>query len=431
MEGLCKTATPYLEAITLIKGGDSMETGDVARAAEPNKIHAPSVALSIFVAALVSFACNLDKFIYPPIIPLVVKDVHISFAQAGFLMGIVGIVGIFVAIPGGIMISRIGIRTSGMLGLLITAVGSLIILTAANYSFMVVGRGMAGAAERFVQIVGLTIIGVFIPRERNALAQGVLAAMIPISVATSGSTMGFLGAVYGWRSVFGVSIITQVVIAVLFYLLFLHVEKPEQKAPQAASGQVPSSKPESIWSNAEVWKLTIIWGCFQGGSFIIATWLPTFLKETLRVNVGVAALMASGGWWVGVIGSIAIGWLSDLSGQRRIWIVGSSIAVAICAFILPLSSTAAPILVLIVLAGLFASMLPPTLMAMVPEVVKDKRQIPQAFGILSAGLSLALSIMPTLAGWLRDTSGAFTSTLYLMACLSVVCAVAGLTLKAR
>lgn len=408
-----------------------MKTKDVDRTAELNKIHAPSVALAIFVAALISFACNLDKFIYPPIIPLLVKDIHISFAQAGFLMGIIGIVGIFVAIPGGIMISRIGIRTSGVLGLFITALGSLIIIIAANYGLMVVGRGIAGAAERLVQIVGLTIIGVFIPRERNALAQGVLAAMIPISIATSGSTMGFFGTVYGWRSVFAVSIITQVVIAVLFYLLFLHAEKPEQKAPQAGSGQAPSGKPESIWGNAEVWKLTVIWGCFQGGTFIIATWFPTYLKETLKVDVGVAALMASIGWWVGIISSIAIGWLSDLSGRRRIWIVGSSIAVAICGFILPLSSTAIPILVLIAFAGLFASALPPTLMAMVPEVVKDKRQIPQAFGILSAGLSLALSIVPTFAGWLRDTSGAFTSTLYLMACLSIVCAVVGLTLKSR
>jgi len=407
-----------------------MQTGDGIQAAEPRRLYIPSVALSILVAALVSFACNLDKFIYPPIIPLIVRDVHISFAQAGFLMGVIGIVGIFVAIPGGILISRIGIRNSGLLGLLVTAIGSLMIVVVPNYWLMVVGRGIAGSAERLVQIVGLTIIGVFIPRERNAFAQGILAAMIPISVAMSGSTMGFFGNVYGWRSVFTVSMITQVVIAILFYVLFLHTEKPEQKAPQAF-GQVPSSKPESIWANGEVWKLTIIWGCFQGGSFIIATWFPTYLKETLKVNIGVAALMASIGWWVAIIGSILIGWLSDLSGKRKIWIVGSSIAVAVCGFVLPLSSTAAPILVLIALAGLFASVLPPALMAMVPEVVKDKRQIPQAFGILSAGLSLALFIVPTLAGWLRDMSGAFRSTLYLMACLSIVCAIVGLTLKSR
>jgi predicted MFS family arabinose efflux permease len=408
-----------------------METRDVTQKTERNKIHAPSVALAIFVAALISFACNLDKFIYPPIIPLMVKDIHISFAQAGFLMGIIGIVGIFVAIPGGIMISRIGIRTSGVIGLLITALGSLIIVTVTNYWLMVVGRGIAGSAERLVQIVGLTIIGVFIPRERNALAQGVLGAMIPISVAISGSTMGFFGNVYGWRSVFTVSIITQVVIAVMFYLLFLRAERPEPKAPQASFGQIPSSKPESIWGNLEIWKLTIIWGCFQGGSFIIATWFPTYLKEILKVDVGIASLMASIGWWIAIISSIVIGWLSDISGRRKIWIVGSSIGVAICGFILPVVFTAAPLLVLIAIAGLFASILPPTLMAMVPEVVKDKRQIPQAFGILSAGLSLALFIVPTFAGWLRDMSGAFTSTLYLMACLSIVCAVVGLTLKAR
>ncbi len=407
-----------------------MVTGNGVQMAEVRRIYIPSVALSIFAAAVVSFACNLDKFIYPPIIPLVVRDVHISFAQAGFLMGIIGIVGIFVAIPGGILISRIGIRNSGMLGLVVTAVGSLIIITAASYWLMVAGRGIAGSAERLVQIVGLTIVGVFIPRERNAFAQGVLGAMIPISVAISGSTMGFFGNVYGWRSVFAVSMAAQVVIAVVFYFIFAHAERPEQRTPQAF-GKGLLAKPESIWKNAEVWKLTIIWGCFQGGSFIIATWFPTYLKETLKVNIGVGALMASIGWWVAIVGSIVIGWLSDLSGRRRVWIVGSSIAVAICGFILPMSSTATPILIVIALAGLFASILPPTLMAMVPEVVKDKRQIPQAFGILSAGLSLALSIVPTFAGWLRDTSGAFTSTLYLMACLSIVCAIVGLTLKTR
>jgi predicted MFS family arabinose efflux permease len=127
-----------------------METRHGVQAAAPHPAYVPSVALSILVAALVSFACNLDKFIYPPIIPLVVKDLHISFARAGFLMGIVGIIGIFLAIPGGIIVSRVGIRTSGLAGLLITAVGSLIIVTAANYGFMVVGRGIAGFSERLV-----------------------------------------------------------------------------------------------------------------------------------------------------------------------------------------------------------------------------------------------------------------------------------------
>jgi hypothetical protein len=58
-----------------------MGTGDGVHAADLRRIYIPSVALSIFVAALVSFACNLDKFIYPPIIPLVVRDVHLSFAH--------------------------------------------------------------------------------------------------------------------------------------------------------------------------------------------------------------------------------------------------------------------------------------------------------------------------------------------------------------
>ncbi len=408
-----------------------METRDGVQAAAPHPAFVPSVALSIVVAALVSFACNLDKFIYPPIIPLVVKDLHLSFAQAGFLMGIVGIIGIFLAIPGGIIVSRIGIRTSGLAGLLITAVGSLIIVTAANYGFMVVGRGIAGFSERLVQIVGLTVIGVFIPRERNAFAQAVLSAMIPISVAISGSTMGFLGTLYGWRIVFVVSIIVQVIVAMLFYILFLHVEERDRKAPPVAAGTGLSEKPGLIWRNGEVWKLTAIWACYQGSTFVMATWLPTFLKEMLKVNVGIAGLMASFAWWVAVIGSITIGWLSDASGRRKIWIIGSLLAMVVCSFILPQVSTASPILVLVVLCGFFGAMPPAPLMAMVPEVVKDKRQMPQAFGIMSAGLSLALFATPTLAGWLRDISGTFTSTLYLMVGLSIAASAVALTLKSR
>ena len=162
----------------------------------------------------------------------------------------------------------------------------------------------------------------------------------------------------------------------------------------------------------------------------MSTWFPTFLKESLQVDVGVASLLASIGWWVAVIGSILIGLLSDITQKRKIWVVSSSVALAIIGFLLATSSSIGFILVLIALAGLAGSILPAPLLALVPEVV-EKRNLPEAFGILSTGLCLALFIIPTFAGWLRDMSGTFTSTLYLLAILSAVCAIVGFTLKTR
>ena len=208
-----------------------METTKPAQVESQTKFVLPSVIFFIVIATIISFACNLDKFVYPSVIPLVVKDLGISFTQAGFLMGVVGIMGIFVAIPSGIMISKAGIRFSGVIGLLLTAFGCLIIIFAGNYFLIVLGRALAGAAERLVQIVGLTIIGMYVPRERNALAQGLLASMIPMSIAMSSSTMGYLGASYGWRSVFVVSVIIQLITATVFYFLFKNIKKPDQQQP--------------------------------------------------------------------------------------------------------------------------------------------------------------------------------------------------------
>ncbi len=401
--------------------------------ANPIKQTGASVSLAIFVAALLSLACNLDKFVYPPVIPLVVRDLRISFAQAGFLMSVVGIMGIFLAIPGGILISRIGIRKSGAVGLFVTALGSLVVVVAGSYLVMVLGRAVAGVAERLVQITALSIVGVYVTRERNALAQGVISAMIVVSVAASGSSMGFLGATFGWQSVFLVSIIFQLVAASLFLVFFLRIQKPGQKDLRAAAGHPhgDGAVSGSVWTNKEVWKLTIIWACYQGGSFIQSTWFPTLLKDSLKVGVGMAGLLASIGWWMAVASAVLIGWVSDASRKRKIWMIGPSIAVAAVGLILSISSAMAPVLVLVILTIICGSMLPGPLMATVPEVVRDRRQIPQAFGILSAGLSLALFVVPTLAGWLRDISGSFTSTLYLMAALSIICAITASTLKTR
>src|SRR3977135_3675409 len=81
---------------------------------------------------LAGAAMRIPLLVVPPVIPLIHNDLHMTETQVGALMGMPLVMFALAAIPGALLIARLGAVRVAMLGLLIAALGSALRGTAAD-----------------------------------------------------------------------------------------------------------------------------------------------------------------------------------------------------------------------------------------------------------------------------------------------------------
>ena len=138
-------------------------------------------------------------------------------------------------------------------------------------------------------------------------------------VATALAT--FLLASYGWRSAFLVPAALVAVVGVVVFLFL--VERPEDAglppvdpdpAAPAPAGGVPAADPYSLRALLRLPALWALGGAYFGLKLIrysLLFWLPFYLKQELHYDERTAGYLSTSFEAGGIIGAIAIGWLSD------------------------------------------------------------------------------------------------------------------------
>ena len=81
------------------------------------------VLTSLLLLWLAGVALRLTILAVPPVIPLIHDELNLSATQIGILTGLPSMLFAFAAVPGSLLIARLGIRTALIVGLAITAIG--------------------------------------------------------------------------------------------------------------------------------------------------------------------------------------------------------------------------------------------------------------------------------------------------------------------
>src|SRR3989304_7021114 len=88
--------------------------------------------------AFVAFAFAFQAA--PPLIPSLIAEFNISYAEAGLVMSSVLLPGIFLSLPAGLLVGKFGVRRVGFVSLLVVVLGSLLTATANSFTMTLIGR---------------------------------------------------------------------------------------------------------------------------------------------------------------------------------------------------------------------------------------------------------------------------------------------------
>ena len=246
------------------------------------------VLLSFALLWLAGAGLRLTVLAVPPVIPLIHADLRLSETEIGVLTGLPSLLFALAAVPGSLLIARLGPVAALSIGLLVDGVAS----------------GLRGAAPSAAWLYAATIaMGAGIAVAQPALPP-IVRAWLPgrIGLATAVYTNGFLiGATAAaalslplvlplvggsWRLGFAVWAVPVVLTAALVPLLAPRADPPGAETPV----QMPRWWPD--WRSPLLWRLGLLFGSNNSIYFTTNAFLSDFLHATGAAHLIGPALIA-------------------------------------------------------------------------------------------------------------------------------------------
>jgi MFS transporter, CP family, cyanate transporter len=223
-------------------------------------------------------ALRITVLAVPPVIPLIHRDLHLSQAGVGLLTALPSLLFAAAAVPGSLLVSRLGPVRALIVGLLITAVAAALRGTASHATILYGTTFFMGAGIAVMQPTLPRVVRDWLPHRIGfgtaVYSNGLLVGEL-LSVSITGPYLvPLLGG--SWRLGLVVWALPVFAIALLVMLF-----APRQTDAVPGSSALPAAWwPD--WKNPLIWRLGFILGCVNTLYFGTNFFLPDYLHHTGR-----------------------------------------------------------------------------------------------------------------------------------------------------
>ncbi len=343
-----------------------------------------------------------------PLLPDIQDGLDTTHAVVG-LLGTIPVLcmGLF-APPAAYLGARVGTRAAIAWSLLLIGVFGLARAVAPSAALVVLLTWPVGA--------GMGLAGALVPvavKEhfpvRPAGPTGVYTTGIQVGSALSAAVAVPLAAWYGgWRaSLVAFSLVTVVLTAV--WLVLTRHDLPHER---------PSGRPPRLpWRSPVAWLLVVLFALMSSTYYGINAWLPDSYVERGWSTAAAGSLLAILNA-VAIPASFIVPWLSDRVGRRRTWLaaMAAMFVVGMSGVVLAPGAAYAWVVAMgIASGGMFA------LVLTLPLDLEDEPGRVGALVGMMLGLGYTIgAISPFVLGAVRDLTGSFTTSLWLLAGFSAL-----------
>lgn len=367
-------------------------------------------AAPFLVTLFAMMSLQVSNLGFSPLVPAIQEEFGLSFAQVGLFAGMYGLISIFISVPAGLIIRRVGEKTALTGGLLVVA-GGLAWLSAAGSMPSAFGaRALWLSGYRFAFISVMTAIALTCPPAFRGRSMGVLGAIAALA-SVVGAPMGSLVARdFGWRN--GMAVYA--VVAILGAVVFASGYRSGDPKHAIESGTEKSSA-LFAFQNWVVWGVALLSGFSGVTSLATNAFLPSAVSETFGLGAVDAASIISTGFAWAILLNLGFGFLMDrfnrsvvMGGVALLLMAGSLLMVSHDLSVFRLGAV-------VVLALGHAAI--QQSYALAADILRG-REIGNVMGIVGGVAGVMNYLIPQGLGILRDQFGNFDPGWYLLAGIS-------------
>ena len=214
----------------------------------------------------------------PPLIRLIHDDLHMSETEVGILSGLPIVLFVLAAVPGSLLIARLGATTTLVAGLLVTALGCALRGFAPDFLLLCAATVVTGLGVAVMQPALPPLVRAWLPDRIGfgtaVYTNGLLVGEI-LPVALTALVLILVGG--SWRLAFVVWAVPCVVIALL--ILGLAPRAPVPTGPTTPRRWWPD------WRNGLIWRLGLMFGANNATYFSANAFIPDYLHHVGRPDL--------------------------------------------------------------------------------------------------------------------------------------------------
>jgi MFS family permease len=350
---------------------------------------------------VVAFAVIMQMI--PPILPGLVSISGLTHAQAGALMGLFTLPGIFLALPGGRLSDFFGPRRIGICSLALMCLGTTLMVFL-SLPFLYLGRLIAGIGAGVFIVIAPQIITRSFPSRELGLSMGFFNTAVPIGSIAAFNGLGYLSGRFNIPSV----IIATSVLSVAALVSFTLIVSDKGMVPAGMDdGQVTAKK----GLGPGIWLVSVVWTFFNIGLLAYFTYSIDHLSSG-GMQAGTARFLGSLPMLLSILFTPLAGLLMHRFGFR--WsmpAVGCAVS-SLAVWLLFFASGGHPWLWSFIL-GMGLSMVPPAVFTIAGEAVPSWR-LGTGYGLLTTLFNIGFFLGIPLVGKVRDLTGGYMGSFRLM-----------------
>ena len=245
----------------------------------------------------------------PPLLPLLHASLHLSEADVGWLSSLPPMLLAIAAVPGSLIIARVGLVPALLIGLLLDALGAASRGASGNFWFLCIATVVMSAGVAIMQTVMPTLVRVRLPERIGSgtaiYTNGLLIGEILAVALTVPLVLPMVS--NSWRLGLVVWSVPVFVTAILVSIWLVPRRAREQKD---ALARVPGALPKLAdptrwrteqrikpawwpnWRDPLIWRLGLILGCVNAMYFVTNAFLPDYIIASGRPDLVSSALTA-------------------------------------------------------------------------------------------------------------------------------------------
>lgn len=218
-------------------------------------------------------ALRLTILAVPPVIPLIHDELHMSATQVGILTGLPSMLFASAAVPGSLLIARLGVRMALGLGLALTAIGGALRGALPDVNWLYAMTVAMGAGVAIMQVTMPPAVRAWAPR-RIGFATAVytngllIGEILPVAL-TLPLVLPYIAGSWQWGFV-----AWSVPVAVIAGLVALLA--PRQPT---TNGAAPRRRWWPDWKSPLIWRLGVLLGTVNASYFATNAFLPDYLRS--------------------------------------------------------------------------------------------------------------------------------------------------------
>ena len=357
----------------------------------------------------------------------------------GGVTGAVALIALITAIPGGLIIAKIGAANLAKLCMATAIIGNglaciylLVAGRGTDFVIMTIIGGIAMLGWGAMSVAGTTLVSAWFPPKKRPLPMGCCGMFVPISLilvqylsspvialaSYDGFTQDEIAACFG-QSPAGIVTVTVVftiyiVVVCAIAMIVIRNPKPSESflgvtaATEGTGGGQQEFNEGSYkegFTNIGVWLMIIVFVCYTFGSTTYANYWPTYIESApaqggFEIDPATANMMTTAVTYSMIAVSLVVGFLLTKIPRDYWWILILICSVAICfngvfLFQIPSAGFLVPFLVIY---GCLQELWPCTTYTLVPEMVDTPKGLGAALGMVSFFMNVAGTVTSAIAG---------------------------------